>query len=299
MKGDSDRGSSWTLLQVLTWTAERFAKEGVDSPRLDAEVLLAHCLGVERLQLYLDYDKPLGQEERAAYRAMVQRRLAREPVAYITGLKEFWSLSLTVNGSVLIPRPETERLVELALDLVHELAPGVSTVVDVGTGSGAVAVALGSELFRGGGGDGAGRTLWATDADQAALEVARQNAERHGVALSLAAGDLLDALPAEVVPDLVLANLPYIKSAELDSLEPEVTKWEPRRALDGGEDGLDQVRRLVAQASGRLSHGGGLALEIGWTQGAEVSELMTGHGLAGVTVHQDHAGRDRVVIGRR
>jgi len=286
----------WTILRVLEWTADRFAQAGLESPRLEAEVLLAHGLGVERLRLYLDHDKPLRQEELAAFRQTIRRRLAREPLAYITGEREFWSLGLLVDRAVLIPRPETELLVELSLAAVRARDAGADgeqlplTIVDVGTGSGAIAVALARELPT-------ARVL-ATEIDPAALAVARKNVERCGVGnLELFAGDLLEGLPEDLRADLIAANPPYICSAELAGLQPEVARWEPARALDGGEDGLAVIRRLVPQAARRLTAGGALLLEIGCDQGAEVRALLEAVGFCEVVVHTDLAGLDRVVAG--
>ena len=288
----SGRDESWTVLRVLAWTADRFGQEGLGSPRLDAELLLAHCLGVERVRLYMDHEKPLLPEELGRYRELVRRRLRREPVAYITGTREFWSLPLVVSDRVLVPRPETETLVEQALRSVAELELDAPLIVDVGTGSGAIALALASELPR--------ARILALDVDPAALEVAAENARRLELELTLLRGDLLDALPADTGPlDLVVANLPYVARSELDGLEPEVARWEPRRALDGGPDGLDPLRRLVAQAAARLGAGRALALEIGAEQAPAVTRLCSGHGFEGVRVVQDLAGLDRVVCSLR
>lgn len=283
---------TWTVLRVLTWTAERFGQEGLDSPRLDAELLLAHCLGVERVRLYMDHEKPLLPEELGRYRELVRRRLRREPVAYITGTREFWSLPLVVSDRVLVPRPETETLVEQALRIVGELGLDAPLIVDVGTGSGAIALALASELPR-------ARVL-ALDVDPAALEVAAENARRLELELTPLRGDLLDALPPDTGPlDLVVANLPYVASAELDGLQPEVARWEPRRALDGGPDGLDPLRRLVPQAAARLGGGRALVLEVGAVQAPVATRLCAEHGFEAARVVQDLAGLDRVVCALR
>jgi release factor glutamine methyltransferase len=280
--------STWTILGVLDWTAERFAQQGLDAPRVDAEVLLAHCLAQQRIQLYAHYDQPLAAEELAAYRAAIKRRMAREPVAYITGSREFWSLPLAVTPEVLIPRPETETLVEVALALSQRAA---RTLVDVGTGSGALAIALASELP-------AARVL-ATDLGQAALALARGNATIHGLELELLQGDLLSPLPDDLQPELVVSNPPYVTTAEWQQLPPEVRDWEPRAALDGGPDGLSVIRRLVPAAAGRLAPGGHLALEVGAGQAPQVMELLREQGFTKVRAHPDLAQVERVVSGRR
>ena len=283
------RSDRWTVLQVLDWTADRFADAGIESPRVDAEVLLAHCLGVERIRLYMDFDKPLHQEERARFRPAVKRRLGREPVAYIVGKREFWSLSLSVNRDVLVPRPETELLVEKALERIPDGEPKV--VVDVGTGSGAVALAIAKEK--------PDARVHATDTCPGALTVARKNADQHEAEVTFHQGDLLEALPPDIRPDIIVSNPPYIAEAELEALEPEVRQWEPRQALAGGKDGLDLIRTLVSQAAQRLLPGGHLLLEIGHTQGESVSNLLKQKGFEAVEVHLDLAEKPRVVSGRR
>jgi release factor glutamine methyltransferase len=280
---------NWTIIRVLSWTAERFEREGIESPRLDAELLLSHCLGVDRVRLYVDHDKPLQPGELERYRGLVRRRLAREPVAYITETREFWSLSLAVNRHVLVPRPETETLVERALELLDALAElDAPVAVDVGTGSGAVAVALALER--------PDVRVAAVDLGPKALTLARENARRHGVEVAFYQGDLLEALPSELCASLrlVAANLPYVQSDEIDGLQPEISKWEPRAALDGGADGLDHIRRLVEQSETRAP-GAAVALEIGSEQGAGVRALFRTRGYSQVVVHQDLGGRDRVV----
>ncbi len=284
----SDRGArAWTILEVLDWTAGRFEREGVESPRVDAEVLLAHSLKLERIRLYMDFDKPLAAEELAAYRALVKRRLTAEPVAYITGQREFWSQTLEVGPAVLVPRPETELLVELALKRCR--GQGDLVVADVHPGSGAIAVALASEL--------PGATVHALDCSTEALEVARRNAERHGVEVTFHQGDLLEPLADAGPLDLVVSNPPYITTAEMEDLPRHVREFEPRGALHGGADGLDIYRRLVPAAHDALAPGGHLLAEIGCTQGEAVSGLLDDAGFGEVAVHQDLGGLERVVTG--
>lgn len=282
--GDEER---WTILRVLEWTSGRFERAGLDASRLEAEVLLADCLGVERLRLYMDYAKPLQQAELSRFRQTIRRRLDGEPLAYITGAKEFWSLTLQVERAVLIPRPETELLVELAVQRASSRDP--LTVVDVGTGSGAVAIAIASELPQ-------ARVL-ATEMSADALVVARRNVERHGVQVELLQGDLLHPLPRELAPDVVVANLPYIRRGDLVGLQREIVDWEPHAALDGGDDGLDLVRRLIQQGRRVLAPGGVLLLEIGHDQGAAVHGLLLSAGFAEIEVRKDLAGLDRVAAG--
>ncbi|HKA91261.1 MAG TPA: peptide chain release factor N(5)-glutamine methyltransferase [Haliangiales bacterium] len=278
-------GEAWTPLKVLAWTTGKFAERGIGSARLDAEVLLAHALGTSRVGLYTGFDKPLQEEELAAYRELVRRRLAGEPVAYLVGQKEFWSLPLRVDPRVLIPRQDTETLVEVAL----RRAPSAARIADVATGSGAVALALAKER--------PGAMVVATDVSEDALAVARANAGALGLAVRFVAGDLLAPLAGERF-DLVVGNPPYVPSGDLAGLAPEVGR-EPRAALDGGPDGLALVRRLVAAAPAALADGGVLALEHGFDQGEAVRALFAAAGLADVETARDLGGNERVTSGAR
>ena len=255
----------------------RLTAAGVDSPRLDAEVLLAFVLGVDRGRLVIDRDEALEAGAAERFEAAVVRRVAREPVAYITGRREFRRLSLLVDRRVLIPRPETELLVEVGLGL-----PAGARVVDVGTGSGAVALALKDER--------PDLVVQGVDVSAGAVDVARANAVSLGLDVAFAVGDLLDGVTGV---DAVLANLPYVAAGA--SLPPEITRYEPPGALFAGADGLDVIRRLVAAVSGPTV--GLLALEIGPEQADEVSQLLWDAGLAEVGVRDDLAGLARVVVG--
>lgn len=238
----------------------------MDSPRLAAQVLLAHALGCDRIGLYVQFDKPLGPDELARYRDLVRRRLAGEPVAYLVGAQEFWSLALAVDERVLIPRRDSETLIDLVLaEATDRSAP--LALADIGTGSGALVLALLHEL--------ASAHAVATDLQAGALALAGQNAARLGMAdrIEFCQGDLLAALPAGRRFDIVVANLPYVPSRDIERLSPEV-RHEPRSALDGGPDGLDLVRRLVDDVAGHLVPGGLVALEHGFDQGPAVRELL-------------------------
>jgi release factor glutamine methyltransferase len=277
---------AWTVLGVLDWTRQRFETEGLDSPRLDAELLLSHALELPRIQLYARFDQPLTDSERDRIRSLVRRRLDREPVAHILGRKEFWSLDLEAHPDALVPRPETEGVVERVLSETDREFEGV--IVDVGTGSGAIALALASERPR--------ATVWGVDRSSAALAVAARNVERLGLGVRLAESDLLDAAPATI--DVVAANLPYIPHGDLERLPPEVRR-EPRVALDGGRDGLGLVRRLLEEAELRLGERGLMVLEVGFDQAAAVAEDLRRRGWTEVQVDADLAGWPRVVSGRR
>ncbi len=277
---------SWTILQVLRWTTARFEGRGNTSARLDAELLAARAFGCSRVELYTRHDQPLGEGELASYRALVQRRLAGEPVAYILGHKEFWSLPLQVDARVLIPRPDSETLVELGLKLLAEQA--VARVADIGTGSGALALAFKKERQ--------GDEVVAVDISAAALAVAAANSERLGLPVTFLQGDLVAPLGGQF--DLMVSNPPYIASGEIDGLPAEV-RSEPRLALDGGPDGLALVRRLAHNASAVLEPRGWLAIEIGASQADAAAALLREAGYREVGTRRDLGGVERVVFGRR
>ena len=273
---------------TLREAAARLSEAGVDSPRLDAELLLAHALGRDRAYLLAHPEQPLSPKQSTRFDALVARRAAREPLAYITGRRWFFGLEFEVTRDALIPRPETETLVEMALDwLARRDDREQPRVADVGTGSGAIAVSLAMH---------AAVEIVALDASFAALRLARANARRHRVAarIHFVQGDLLAPLAATF--DLIVANLPYIPTADLAHLMPEVRDYEPRSALDGGPDGLRVIERLLAQAPARLKKGGALLLEIGHGQGENASALARRYfPRARVEVHRDLAGRERVL----
>ncbi|ROQ93547.1 peptide chain release factor N(5)-glutamine methyltransferase [Desulfosoma caldarium] len=250
---------TWTILKVLQWTTDYFRRKGLEQPRSDAEVLLAHALNLRRVDLYLRYDQPLCPEELARYRALIQRRAAREPTQYITGHQEFWSLELEVNPSVLIPRPETERLVELALEAFGKDPIGV---LDVGTGSGAIAIALAKERPQ--------WTIVACDISWDALQTARRNAERHGVLnrIAFTASYLTTAFRSIPPPfHLICTNPPYVGDTQWDNLAPEIRCHEPPQALrGGGAEGTFIPQKLLEEAIPLLVPGGVLLMEFGMGQ---------------------------------
>jgi release factor glutamine methyltransferase len=277
---------TWTVLKVLQWTAGYLKDRGIDNGRLDAELLLAEVLQLDRVGLYLNYDRPLQADELVAYRGLVGRRSRREPLQYILGRAEFWSLTFAVGPSVLIPRPDTEVLVEEALRRVK--ADG--TILDVGTGSGAIAVALAHEL--------PAARLIGIDISASALQVAAENARHQGVAerVELRQVDLACLPPGPF--DLIVANPPYIPTQDLAGLMPEVRDYEPSSALAGGTDGLDCYRLLAGQAIDRLLPGGWLLVEVGIGQAAAVREFFIAAGLREGFCHNDLSGIPRVVGGR-
>jgi len=326
-------------MSVLRWTTGRFEERRLGTPRLDAEVLIAAALGLPRLQLYVQFDRPLAPLELAKIREAVQRRQAGESVAYIVGKKEFFGLDFAVDARVLVPRPDTETLVDEALgrlrprapEVAEDSAPGTSDgapmtdeaappeadpgqeatdggaqavaprsavapqpaapprkIADVGTGSGAIIVTLGKQL--------PGASLYAVDASDDALAVARANATQHGVPVTFLAGDLGAPLAPFAPFDLITANLPYIPTDQLPDLAAEV-RAEPRLALDGGIDGLALVQRLVQQAPPLLAPGGALVLEIGAGQAPATAALLHAAGFIDVRLRRDLGAIDRVVSG--
>ncbi|HZS36481.1 MAG TPA: peptide chain release factor N(5)-glutamine methyltransferase [Polyangia bacterium] len=283
-------GEIWTILKVLGWTQGRFADRAIATPRLDAELLLAEVLKLDRVGLYTHFDQPLKADELAAYRELIKRRLAGEPVAYLLGRREFRSLDLRVDARVLVPRPETETVVEVALGLLPEAREGAAPrVVDVGTGSGAIALAIKAAR--------PDVEVLAIDRSPDAAEVARANAERLSLAVEILVGDLLAPAAARAPFDLVVSNPPYIASGDLPQLPPEVRR-EPHSALDGGPDGLAVLRRLIADARPLLHPAGALVLEVGAGQAPLVAELLTAAGYAAPSITRDLANIERVVAAR-
>ncbi len=281
--------ASWTVLELLKWTTDHFAAKGIESARLDAECLLAHALGSERLRLYIDFEKPVLEAERAAFRELVRKRAGeRIPVSQLLGAKEFWSLPLRVTGDVLTPRPETETLVQAALDALPAEDAG-ARVLEIGTGSGAVALAIAVERPQ--------IVITATDISQEALKIAQENAETHGVSdrIRFLEGDLLDPVRGESF-DLVVSNPPYVARRSQPGLPPELAH-EPEVALFGGEEGFELLDRLIGGAREVLAPGGALWLEHGASQAAGVAERLAAAGFAPRPTRQDLAGIDRVTGG--
>ncbi len=287
-------GASWTILQMILWSADYLTEKGVEAGRLDAEWLLSAALGVDRLQLYLQYDRPLSPEERAAFKPLLRRRAGREPLQYIIGRTAFRQLELKTDPRVLIPRPETEMLVQEVLDWASAAGRSLGYVWDVGTGTGAVALSLAVE--------GVCTGVVATDSSPDALSVAAENAERYDVngLVELRAGSLFESLEEGERFDIIVSNPPYIAEGERGELEPEVRDWEPSEALFAGEDGLDFIRQLVAGAPDRLVAGGLLALECALGQAERITTLLNAtEAFAGVRIRPDLTGRPRFVIAQR
>jgi release factor glutamine methyltransferase len=274
-----------TLLEVLDKSTAYLDKQGIERPKFEAQLLLAHVLQTDRLQLFMQFDRPLGEDELAALREPLRRRGQGEPYAYIVGSQEFWSLDFAVGAGVLIPRPDTETLVEQALKLLPE--DQELFVADVCAGTGCVGIALASER--------PGLKVYATELSEDAIGLLRTNVKAHGLDKRVAVlrGDLLSPIPEHRRIDVVVSNPPYIASGELAGLA--VSRFEPRQALDGGRDGLDIYRRLVPEAARRAEVA--VLMEIGHDQGAAVSALFEKAGLRDVQVIRDLGGNDRVVLG--
>ena len=278
----------WTVRRILDWTIPHLKKHGSESPRLDAEILLAHARGCQRIQLYTHFDDPLTEPQRAAMRDLVKRRSAAEPVAYLVGHREFFGLDFAVTSDVLIPRPDTETLVIEAIDWLKQRSQ--PRVLDIGTGSGCIAISLAVNCRQ--------AQVTAIDLSAAALAIAQQNAEKHGVTdrIRFLHGDLFAPLADNEQFDLIASNPPYITSAEMETLQPDVRLHEPHSALDGGPDGLDVIRRLIAAAPPHLAAGGSLLIEIDGAQADAVTQLLAANShYEEIAVLKDLAKQPRVV----
>jgi release factor glutamine methyltransferase len=282
---------SWTVLKLLQWTTDYFQRNNVPEPRTSAEVLLAHVLAEDRLFLYLNYDRPMETSELAAYRACIKRRLGGEPNQYITALQEFWSLPLRVSPDVLIPRPETEVLVEAVLEFLDKADPNVD-ILDLGTGSGAIAIALAREL--------PAARIVAADLSMAALRLAQENAKSNQVdeRIFFVRGDMFGAIPGGSQKfKVVVTNPPYISHAEILELPREIRDFEPHHALEGGPDGLTAIRHIIAEAPTVLSQAGALFMEMGADQTENVSALVReSQRYENYLIIKDYSGLDRVLV---
>lgn len=282
--------SAWTVARVLAWATEDFRGRGQDNPRLEAEILLAHVLGCDRIRLLIEAQRPLGALELGRYREVIKRRRTGEPTAYIIGEREFYGLRFRVDARVLVPRADTETLVDVALARTRPRSLG-GAALDLGTGSGCVAIAFARQ-----------RPTWevtGVDVEPGAAAVARENALRLGAwnALRVLVGDLFAPLRPGERFDLIFGNPPYVPDGEIPRLMVDVRDHEPRRALAGGADGLDLVRRIIAAAPDWLAPGGVLALEVGCDQGAAARALFAARGFVEVEVTRDLGQRERVVSG--
>jgi len=283
-----------TVLEAIQRSAEFLARKGVDSPRLQAELLLAHLLKLPRMRLYLNFERALESGEVNAFRELIRRRGQREPLQYIVGTTSFCGLEIAVNPHVLVPRPETELLAERGWQFLNQLRDeNGAAALDIGTGSGCLAIALAVKCPQ--------AQFQAVERSPEALAVARQNAERHGVAkrVLFLQGDGFAGVPAGSTFELIVSNPPYIAAAELETLQPEVSRHEPRLALDGGADGLDFFRRMAAEAGPFLKAGGRLMLEFGDGQGEALREIFERQKWIVEAFHEDYTQRLRIVVVKR
>lgn len=296
---------SWTILKLLDWSTQYFQGKGIESPRLEAELLLAHTLGLNRVQLYMQFDRILAEVELQSFKSLLKRRTEREPLAYILGKKEFYSLEFEVTPNVLIPRPETELLVEEGIRFFSPspqprafAAPmgspsrgeGEVKILDIGTGSGCIAISLAKHLPE--------AKITAIDISSEALKVAQRNAEKHEVAKQINFIEMDFTSPFPFSPqhtfDLILSNPPYISSDEIPKLAPEL-QFEPKSALDGGTDGLLFYQILLPWIFEHLKNNGAAFLEVGESQGEALEKLSTNAGFQKINILKDYSGHPRVV----
>jgi release factor glutamine methyltransferase len=290
-KKDQILKPEWTILKLIQWTTSYFTSHQVESPRVDAEILLAYCLGIKRVDLYIRFDQPLSQHELTVFKDLIKRRAKREPVAYITGQKEFWSINFNVTPDVLIPRPDTECLVEAALEyLSGKQNSQPIKIFEPGTGSGAVIISLCSEHPE--------NIFFASDLSVKAIETARRNAKKNGLEkpIHFFSGDWLAPINhATCCFDIIISNPPYIPRSVIETLHPEISKFEPRLALDGDKDGLFALRHLISSAHSFLRPGGSLILEIGHDQKEQVQKMITACGeYEDCSFRKDYGGNYRV-----
>jgi release factor glutamine methyltransferase len=277
---------TWTVLKILAWTRDYLNGKGVENARLESEWLLAAALGLDRVGLYVNFDRPLNEGELALYRGMVVRRARREPLQHILGTQEFMGLDFEVSPAALIPRHDTETLVEEGI----RRCVSAGRILDIGVGSGCIAVALAKGL--------PGVIIYGVEQSAAALELAIRNTEKHGVSVNLALGSLFEPFQDELF-DLIVSNPPYIPSGDISSLQVEVRDFEPIEALDGGADGLDLYRAIIPEAPDHLASNGWLLFEVGIGQAERVLDLYIGTGkFTELFTAKDPAGISRVVGGR-
>lgn len=282
---------NWTSGSLLTWAGNDLKQHSIESFHLEAEILLAHVLGLKRIDLFSQTDRIVSEEELHRYKSFIQRRLKHEPTAYLTGYQPFLGLDILVDQNVLIPRPETEQMVELAIDLIARFTTHDSqfTVADIGTGSGCIAVALAKHLPT--------VKVIGIDISAKAIAIAKKNADKQGVTnrCQFVVGNMLEPLKEPV--DLIIANPPYIPTNDLAGLEPEVKDYEPRQALDGGADGLDYIRELIKHSPSHLKEPGQLLLEFGFNQAEEIMQIAREKFETNKIV-KDFSGQDRFFLGK-
>ncbi len=283
----------WTIIKLLDWTTSYFKSHDIDSPRSTAEILLAHTLGLKRIDLYLRYDQPLTGDELLLFKTYIKRRINREPVAYIVGAREFWSMDLAVTKDVLIPRPETECLVESALSIL-ESSSGSKRILELGTGSGAIILALASERPQ--------YIYFASDHSVEAIKLALMNAKLYHLdrKIDFFTGNWFEPLKTNgPLFDMIISNPPYIRTFDIPNLQPEIYKYEPLMALDGGKDGLDSIKNIIFDAHAFLVQNGILLLEIGYNQKEQIKDIIDDCGnYEDIVFKKDYSGHYRMVCMR-
>lgn len=287
---------TWTIIELLKETQQYFEKSGIKTARLDSELLLSFCLKKDRVKLYMDFESPVTPEELSSFRELVRRRAKREPVAYILGYKDFWSLKIRVNRDVLIPRPETEVLVEEAVRILKKTCCNneQQRVLELGTGSGAIPLSLAK------GKDNI--IVFSVDISCKALKVAKDNVSLYdfGNKVHLVCGDCLNPFKCEEKFDLIVSNPPYICTGDINRLEPEIRNYEPREALDGGKDGLDFYRKWIPKLPFLLKTHGLVALELGDGQAQAVSQIfMSSDFYENIKIVKDYARQERVILAQK
>ena len=290
-KPEAGSKNLWTILKLLNWATDYLKNNAIENPKVTTEILLAESLHFRRIDLYLQHDRPLDKRELSNFKILLKRKLQREPVAYIVGNREFWSLPFAVTRDVLIPRPETERLVEAALDIINASSGEKNMrVLELGTGSGALIIALASQKRE--------YVYCASDISEKAVAVAKQNAARLGMSgIQFFVGDWTAPLSLEKSAfDMIISNPPYIPRRQIETLSPEIRDYEPRLALDGDEDGLKCLRHIVQGAWPFLKPHGWLLLEMGYDQKKEMMAIVSSCGKYDeVSVLKDYSGHDRVI----
>jgi release factor glutamine methyltransferase len=287
---------TWTIQKLLNWVTEYLGAKGIESPRLSAELLLSHVLGLKRIELYTQYDKQVPQQQLDQLHELVKRAGLHEPVAYLTGKTEFYSIELDITADCMIPRPETELLVQRAIEFLRTRS-GVQYICDLCSGSGCIAVAIAKNFHD--------AHIIATDVSDAALAVAARNVEKHRLTeqVRLLCGDLFEPVIRELDVnqfDLIVCNPPYVSTAEYEKLDKNVKDYEPQFALLAGEDGMDIYRRIVEKADNFLKPGAALMLEIGYAQGPAARELLEQTGaFTDITIEKDVHDNDRIITARR
>lgn len=286
-------GDPWTVGRLLGWTRRHFQEHGLDAPRLCAEILLAYAMGCERIELYTRHDSVPGEAALQKFRLAVKEAAGGRPIAHLTGVKEFFSLEFDVTPDVLIPRPETELLVERAIHLVRHEDRDADSILDLCTGSGCIAIALAKNL--------SGVSIFASDVSEVALEIARRNAGRHDVleAIEFRAGDMFEPWSPDRRFDVIVSNPPYVAESEAGDLPVTVRDYEPHAALFAGHDGLDLLRRLIAEAQQHLEPGGHLLTEVGHDQSVKVRNLLDESVWSDIVAYRDTLRHERVVHARR